>query len=182
MPIPSEVPWPLESDAPAWAADNDGDPALVEEPKPLHTSAVPARTDGEAVLAPAPALALGATELANTDLPPMLVTPAVAPRTRAANCDEAAEVPVAPAPLRSPLLLRLRFPPVAALVRPLERAAPDADTLVTEALPEDDDAGEPDADELLEADPAFEAAASVVTAPGVAAPPFPTPLLAAEDD
>lgn len=89
MPTPIEVPRPLDPGAPAWAVDNDGDPALEEEPKPLHTSAVAARTEGDAL--PAPAWPLGATELANTDCPPWVTTPAVAPRIRAANCAEADE-------------------------------------------------------------------------------------------
>jgi hypothetical protein len=78
---------PPDPDAPAaCAADSDGDDAL-EGAKALHTSAAELRTDGEAALARA--CVLGATELANTDCPPLWATPAVAPRTRAANCEAA---------------------------------------------------------------------------------------------
>lgn len=90
MPIPREAPAPLDRDTPACAADTDGDPEALEgEPNPLHTSPVALLIDGEVALAPA--LVSGATELANTDCPPWVTTPAVAPRIRAANCAEADE-------------------------------------------------------------------------------------------
>lgn len=77
IPTPSEDPRPPLADAPACAADSDGDPAPEEDPSPLQTSPAAPRTDGDAACAPA--LDFGATELANTDCPPLLVTPAVAP-------------------------------------------------------------------------------------------------------
>ncbi len=75
MPAPIPEPPPVPPGEKAFALDTDGD-APVEEPKPLHTSPAALRVDGDAALPPD---FFGATELANTDCPPRLVTPAVAP-------------------------------------------------------------------------------------------------------
>ncbi len=76
MAIPTPLPEPpLSPGTNAFALDTDGE-APLEEPKPLHTSPTAPRVDGDAALAPD---FFGATELANTDWPLRLVTPAVAP-------------------------------------------------------------------------------------------------------
>ncbi len=76
MAIPTPIPEPpLPPGEKELALDTEGE-APLEEPKPLHTSATALRVDGDAALAPD---FFGATELANTDWPPRLVTPAVAP-------------------------------------------------------------------------------------------------------
>jgi hypothetical protein len=130
MPTPSGDP---VAGATADAPDPTGD--LAEPPKPLQTSPTALRSDAR----PAPALLLeplGATELAKTDWPPRLVTPAVAPLARAANrpdgllaVDGAAALPepTRPLPAWAPALpvpwvapLVLRPPPVARVDAPLD--------------------------------------------------------------
>ncbi len=119
IPAPMPEPPPVPPGEKSLALDTDGEtPAAEEEPKPLHTSPAELRVDGDAAWT---AGFFGATELANTDCPPRLVTPAVAPDTRAANCEDT-EGAAAPAllppllPLDPPVLAELRLPPVAPLV------------------------------------------------------------------
>ena len=106
-------------------AETDAEP-LAAEPKPLCRSPTALRADGDAAAAPA---LLGATELAKTDCPPLLTTPAVAPWARASNSPAAAPAPApaagatpAPVPLPplAPLLPRL---PTAPLAPPLAPSA-----------------------------------------------------------
>ncbi len=82
-----EIP-PDDPDPAALAAATEGELDAPDAPNPLHTSPAALRTDGEVAVARAPVLLFGATELAKTGCPPLLVTPAVAPRTRAWNCEE----------------------------------------------------------------------------------------------
>lgn len=75
MPTLSDPPTPaLDPGPPMCAADIEGDVA-AEESKPLHTSLVALRCDGDVGCADSPALPFGATELANTERPPTVVTP-----------------------------------------------------------------------------------------------------------
>jgi hypothetical protein len=164
MPMASEDPAPPCAGEAACTADSDGEPVPDDEPSPLHTSDAALRTEGDA--APAPALDFGATELANTDRPPLRVTPAVAPRTRAENCDagdrEAAPEP--PAWLRA---VPLPLPLLAPLVRLLDRAAPDVVPDATE-LPADEPEADPEDPEEEEAALDAEELAGLAAAP---APP-----------
>jgi len=123
--MPSAVdPAPLAgvAEEPPVEAERDAAP-LAAEPKPLCRSPTALRAEGVAASA-----LLGATELAKTVWPPLLVTPAVAPWARASNrpADTPAPAPaagatspVAPAPLPPVAPLLPRLSPTAPLVPPL---------------------------------------------------------------
>ena len=135
--MPSAVdPAPLAgvAEEPPVEAERDAAP-LAAEPKPLCRSPTALRAEGTAAAALA---LLGATELAKTGWPPLLVTPAVAPSARAANKSAGAPAPapaegetspVAPLPLPPVAPLSPRLPPTAPLAPPLAEPSTGAGAL-----------------------------------------------------
>jgi hypothetical protein len=129
MPTPACPSPPLDPGTAARAADSDGEP-VVEEPRPLQTSEAAPWTEGDAGLEGA--LPFAGTELAKTACPRLVVTPAVAPRTRAANCE--AGVLTTDPPVTAPLRPVARPPVRAPLVCCDDRLAPEVEPLATELL------------------------------------------------
>lgn len=124
MPSAVEPAPPAGADEEVPAEAETGTEPLAAEPKPLCRSPIALREEGTA----AATAALGATELAKTGWPPLLVTPAVAPWARAANKSAGAvapvpaagaTLPVAPVPLPPVAPLLPLLPPTAPLVPPL---------------------------------------------------------------
>lgn len=100
MPATAPDPRPV---LPAPAEEADEVEALDPEPKPLHRSLPALRTEGSDERAREGAALrafFGAVELANTDCPPLWVTPAVAPLSRAEKDDEVTWELPAPLPER----------------------------------------------------------------------------------
>ncbi len=191
-PIPPLL-WPAEE---AAAGEMEGFDA---DPKPLHRSLVELRAEGEPAARapfdrdPRDAASAGATELANTGRPPLWLTPAVAPLSRAAKTEEG-DGEGSPAPLEPRPALRLVPPLTGRVAPPVDLAAPLVEP-ATEPEPLDADeegaaegaaACAPAGVELAAGVGADEAALlplvvpppAVASAPGVAGVPNPGPVQA----